>query len=302
MEPYFICCMKFILSLRRAVSPSFCCSADLLQTFAAQLRLSHGYAESICLPQFSKTLVYIHFSLATGCSTSPASPPASPPASLPLSPVLTPSNICRSTPIRSWVCSSDLPRRVHYGGGSTLVYVHDWRLTGCSSSPSSLLSPAPPSLVLTPSNLCRSTPIDSCICSIDLSRPVHPDNGSMLGYVHDWCLTGCSTSHPSPPPSVLTPFELLQINSDWLMDMLNRFVSPSTSTRCKHAEVCPLSTLDWLLYISSFSYSTSTDPVPTFADRLGLTRGYAQSIRLAEYIKTVQERWGMSMIDAQLAT
>jgi hypothetical protein len=43
--------------------------------------------------------------------------------------------------------------------------------------------------------------------------------------------------------------------------------------------------LDWLLYSS---FTTSADILQTFADPVELTGVYVQSIRLVEYIKTVQ--------------
>ncbi|KAF8539147.1 hypothetical protein BDD12DRAFT_883129 [Trichophaea hybrida] len=78
---------------------------------------------------------------------------------------------------------------------------------------------------------------------------------------------------------------------------------------------------------ASTSSSSTADPLQTFADQLRLTHGYArsvhlaeyiktvnahwtqlrfthgyaQSIRLAKYIKTVPACWGMSIIDSRLA-
>jgi len=52
---------------------------------------------------------------------------------------------------------------------------------------------------------------------------------------------------------------------------------------------------------SSSSTSFRSDPFRTFADQLWLTRWYTQSIRLVQSIKTLQGRWGTSIIDWQLA-
>lgn len=49
------------------------------------------------------------------------------------------------------------------------------------------------------------------------------------------------------------------------------------------------------------SATSGAEPLLTFADQLRLTRGYAQSIRLAEYIKTAQAHWGTSIIGSRLA-
>ena len=87
--------------------------------------------------------------------------------------------------------------------------------------------------------------------------------------------------------------------------MLNRFVSSGTVRPCRDAGVHPLLTLNSLFYSSSSSSSSSScraDPLQTFADQLRLTRWYAPSIRLIEYIKTFQGRWGTCIIDSLFAT
>jgi hypothetical protein len=56
-----------------------------------------------------------------------------------------------------------------------------------------------------------------------------------------------------------------------------------------------------VIHLLHQSSSTSgAEPFLTFADQLRLTHGYAQSNRLAEYIKTAQGRWGTSIIGSRL--
>jgi len=50
---------------------------------------------------------------------------------------------------------------------------------------------------------------------------------------------------------------------------------------------------------SSSSCSSRSDPFRPFAEQLWLTRWYAQSIHLVEYIGTLQGRWCTSIIDSQ---
>jgi hypothetical protein len=81
--------------------------------------------------------------------------------------------------------------------------------------------------------------------------------------------------------------------------MLNWFVLPNTLKLGKHTVVCLWLTLNWLFYFSSFSaFATSTsseaDPLWTVADQLRMTCGYAQSLHLAEWMKTVKAHRGMS--------
>jgi len=100
------------------------------------------------------------------------------------------------------------------------------------------------------SNFCRRTPIDSVVGSIDSSCRVNLDGTWTLGYIHYWLLIGCCTPPPPlPPPPGLTPFELFQINSDWLTGRLNRFRSLSTSSRCTYAGVRSSLTLDSQLFL-----------------------------------------------------
>jgi len=110
---------------------------------------------------------------------------------------------------------------------------------------------------------------------------------------------------PPPVPPGLTRFELLQICSDWLAGMLNRFVSSSTLRPCKDTGVRPLLTVNSLLFSSSsFSSSSSfcrADPLRSFADQLQLTLWYAESIWLVVYIIAVQGRWGTSIIGSPFA-
>jgi hypothetical protein len=86
--------------------------------------------------------------------------------------------------------------------------------------------------------------------SINSSRRVHQDEARTLQYVHYWLSICCSTPSPLPSPAGLTPFNLLQINSDGLAGRLNRFDSSSTSLQCKDAGVRPLLAYELPLYSS----------------------------------------------------
>ena len=47
----------------------------------------------------------------------------------------------------------------------------------------------------------------------------------MLGYIHYWLSIRCPTPpSPFPPPARLTPFNLLEINSDWLTGRQHQLV------------------------------------------------------------------------------
>jgi len=113
------------------------------------------------------------------------------------------------------------------------------------------------------SKLCKSTAIVSQAGSFDNPHWVHQDGGRVLEYVHYGDSICCST----PPPG-LTPFNHLQINSDWLAGRLNRFVWSSKSRLCKVAGLYRLFALDSVHYCSSslqgrpllnFSKSTQID-------------------------------------------
>ena len=79
-----------------------------------------------------------------------------------------------------------------------------------------------------PSNFSRSALIDSLVCSINSSRRVNEDLGSMLRYVHWWLSNCCSSPASLPAPARLTTFVLLQINSNWLTGRLHWFRTCST--------------------------------------------------------------------------
>jgi len=88
------------------------------------------------------------------------------------------------------------------------------------------------------SNFFRSALIVSQVCSIDSSHRVHSDLARTLGYIHYWLPIRCSTP-PSPlaTRAGLTPFNILQINSDWLTSRRHRFGLSSTSRWCNDAGV-----------------------------------------------------------------
>jgi len=112
------------------------------------------------------------------------------------------------------------------------------------------------------SKLFKSTLIHSLVGSVEWHCRVLQGSAPVLEHIHYWHSICCST-----PPLCLNPFELLQINSDWLAGMLNRFVSSSTLRHGKDAGVRPLLTLNSL----HFSSSCRADPFRSFADQLWFT-------------------------------
>jgi len=102
-----------------------------------------------------------------------------------------------------------------------------------------------------PSILCRSTPIDSLVGSVDSARRVHWGGAKTLGYVHHWLSIHCSSCS-------------------------------SSSRGCT-------------------SCSSKSDLFRCYANQLWLAGLYARSIRLGEYIKTLERHWGTSTIDSQFA-
>jgi len=169
-------------------------------------------------------VAYVHYWLSIRCSTPPPHPHRHPPAGL------TPFDLLQIN--SDWLTG----RLSQLGSSSTLS---GWRDAGVRPSLTFdwlffllllimlllfLLLQVWPVL-----NFCRSALIDSLVCSMDWSRRVDWDLARTLVYVHYWLSIRCTTP-PSPhtPPARLTPFNLLQINCDWLTSWLQWFSSSST--------------------------------------------------------------------------
>jgi len=197
------------------------------------------------------------------------------------------SELSKSPMIDSIVGSIDSPCRVHQGGARVPDHVHYWHSICCSTPPPGLtpfgllqinsdwlagrlnrfvssstsrwgkdarihrlwaldsLLYCCSSLQRKPhSNFSRSTLMDVLVGSIDSACRGHQDETRTMRYVHYWDMICCSTQ-----PSGLTPFEHLQIDSDWLAGMLYRWSSSSTLSRWKGAGVRPRLTLDLLFFL-----------------------------------------------------
>jgi len=225
----------FLLPLVWPVS-NFCRSAlidSLVCSIDSSLRVHQDLA---------RTLGYVHYRLSIRCSTPPPPPPPPPPAGL------TPFDLLQIN--SDWLTG----RLSRFGSSSTLSWYKNAGV--CSSltfdSLFFLLL-----LFLLPqvwpiSNFCRSALIDLLVCSIDSSRRAHQELARTLGYVHYWLSIRCSTppppappAPPAPPPAGLTPFDHLQINSDWLTSRRHRFGWSSTLRWCNDTGVYPILTGQW---------------------------------------------------------
>jgi len=285
--------------------------ADPFRTCSDQLRLTHWFPQSFRLVEYVMTL--------QGCrGTSIIDSQFAALLLLLLLQGWPPAIFCRSTRIDSLVGSVDSACRVHRAAARTLGYVHHWLWICCSSCTSSSCScrsypfrtfadelwlaswsvqsiclveyittlqgrwgtsiidsqfAAPLLLLLLlfllhlllllqdwpPWIFCRSTPIDSLVGSVGSARRVHWAGARMLGYIHHRLSIRCSSC---------------------------------SSCSC-YSSSCSFSSC------SSSSCSSRSDPFRTCADQLWLSGWYAQSTCLIKYVKTMQGRWGTSIIDSQ---